>query len=282
MIQPGPEPDQPRYNVPGLERGLRLLCEFSRNEPVLTGAELARRVEAPRSTVFRLLMTLESMGFVERTEDGRAFRLGLAVLRLGFEYLASLGIAALAQPLIERLRDRSGRSANLVVRDGRDVVYIVRATSSSPFGSSVTVGTRFPAHATALGQLLLGDLNLPEMRTLYPEFRLARYGPKSPETVEALFDRVQRLRTQGWAVSEGGFEVGISAVAAPVLDVHQRVAAVIGVVIPSDRIEPAERKRLIELVCASARELSNLLESPTGAASEAGAQRAAPAGRRSG
>ena len=70
-----------RYNVPALERGLRMLCEFSREHRTLSAPELARRFDLPRSTVFRLLSTLENMGFLERAEGGRDYRLGLAVLR---------------------------------------------------------------------------------------------------------------------------------------------------------------------------------------------------------
>src|SRR5262245_20152814 len=161
--------DADRYTVPGLERGLRILCEFSRREPALTAPELARRLGVPRSTVFRLLVTLEQMGFVERTPDGRAHRLGLAVLRLGFEYMASLDIVALGRPLLERLRDDTAYAASLVVRDGRDIVYLQRAAPQSPFATTVTVGTRLPAHATVLGHVLLGDLTLSALRALYPE-----------------------------------------------------------------------------------------------------------------
>src|SRR5574343_62598 len=89
----------PSYIVPALERGLRLLSEFSRTERELTPPELARRLRLPRTTVFRLLTTLEALGFVQRSDDGRSFRLGMAVLRLGFEYLASLELTQLGQPL---------------------------------------------------------------------------------------------------------------------------------------------------------------------------------------
>ena len=279
MVDLAPAPDYSRYIVPGLERGLRMLCEFSRAEPVLTGAELARRVKAPRSTVFRLLMTLEAMGFVERTDDGRAYRLGLAVLRLGFEYLASLDIAGLAQPVVERIRDLSGRATNLVVRDGREIVYIQRAAPTSPLASSITVGTRLPAHATVLGQLLLSDLNLPALRALYPEPRLEQYGPATPTTVEALFDQAQRLRAQGYAVSEGGFEPYICTVAAPVLNARQQAVAVIGTVVPHSHMEPAERKRLIELVCDGAHQLSDLLDRSAGGPLDLAPVRALPVGQ---
>ena len=99
-----PEDVQEKYIVPGLERGLRLLCEFSHKDRVLSAPELARRLKVPRSTVFRLLTTLEVMGFIERVDGGRDFRLGMAVLRLGFEYLASLELTELGRPLLDRLR----------------------------------------------------------------------------------------------------------------------------------------------------------------------------------
>ncbi len=94
---------QDKYIVPGLERGLLLLCEFSRKDRTLTAPELARRLKLPRSTIFRLLTTLEAMGFV--TRNGNEYRLGMAVLRLGFEYLASLELTELGQPLLNRLCD---------------------------------------------------------------------------------------------------------------------------------------------------------------------------------
>ena len=76
-----PEDVQEKYIVPGLERGLRLLCEFSHKDRVLSAPELARRLKVPRSTVFRLLTTLEVMGFIERVDGGRDFRLGIEAHR---------------------------------------------------------------------------------------------------------------------------------------------------------------------------------------------------------
>ena len=161
-----------RYNVPALERGLRMLCEFSRENRTLSAPELARRFDLPRSTVFRLLTTLENMGFVERAEGGRDYRLGLAVLRLGFEYLASLELTQLGTPLLQRLCEELRTPCNLVVRDGRSIVYVAKVAPPTPFASSVTVGTRLPAHATVLGRILLEDLTLPQLRALYPEDKL--------------------------------------------------------------------------------------------------------------
>lgn len=251
--------DNDRYTVPGLERGLRILCEFSRREPTLTAPELARRLGVPRSTVFRLLVTLENMGFVERTEDGRAHRLGLAVLRLGFEYLASLGITELGRPILERMRDATGYTANLVVRDGRDIVYIQRAAAHSPFVSSVSIGTRLPAHATVLGQVLLGDLSLSQLRNLYPEAQLPRSSANAPASVDALFEMAQQARSRGHVLSEGFFEPHISTVAAPVHGENGHVVAAIGLTVPGGQIPSDQRAHLVAEVRAGATQLSTLL-----------------------
>ena len=96
-----------KYIVPALERGLRLLGEFGRDSRTLSAPELARRLDLPRSTVFRLINTLEAMGFVERLDSGNDYRLGMAVLRLGFEYLSSLELTELGQPVLARLITRA-------------------------------------------------------------------------------------------------------------------------------------------------------------------------------
>ncbi len=251
--------DADRYTVPGLERGLRMLCEFSRREPTLTAPELARRLGVPRSTVFRLLVTLETLGFVERTPDGRAYRLGLAVLRLGFEYMASLDIVELGRPLLERLRDDTGHAASLVVRDGRDIVYLQRSAPLSPFSTSVTVGTRLPAHATVLGHVLLGDLTLSELRALYPEAHLESAGPHTPADANALFDLAQQTRQRGYVLAEGFFEPHISTVAAPVFGDNGHVVAALGLTVPGARIPEDRQAALVATVRGAATQLSTLL-----------------------
>lgn len=249
-----------RYTVPGLERGLRLLCEFSRHEKYLSAPELAKRLAVPRSTVFRLLTTLERLGFVERSEGGRDYRLGMAVLRLGFEYLASLELTEIGRPLLERLRDEIDYSTVLVVRDGRSIVYVAKSTTPPPFVSTVNVGTRLPAHATVLGRVLLQDLTLPQLRELYPEEHLQVYSENTPHTVLDLFNLVQRDRERGYVQEEGFFERGIATVAAAVRDHSGRVVAALGATIPEPRIAVERLDSIVGHVRASAEELSRLLD----------------------
>ncbi|WP_321795747.1 IclR family transcriptional regulator [Caballeronia sp. J97] len=232
---------EPTYIVPGLERGLKILTEFSPREPVLGAPELSRRLGIPRTTVFRLLQTLESLGFLERADKDRNYRLGVAVLRLGFEYLSSLELTDLGLPIIEALRDATGLTSHILIRDGRDVVFVAKAQSHAPIFSSVkvNVGTRLPAHATTHGHVLMGDLSLDELRALYPEPHLERFTQSTPETVEELYERVKEDAERGYATSQSSFERGISVVTAPVRNDTGRIVAVITTTIPRPEIDAA-------------------------------------------
>jgi DNA-binding IclR family transcriptional regulator len=249
-------PDPDRYHVPALARGLELLARFTRRTPQLTGAELARDMGLPRASVFRMLHTLERAGFVERVGDSATYRLGLGVLRLGFEYLASMELTEIGHPVIMRLRDRTGCSAHLVVRDDREVVFVAKAAGASALFQSVQVGARLPAHATVLGRLLLADLDANALRNLYPEARLQRFTEQTPDTIDHLRSLIEADRARGWAMSEGGFETGISTIAAPVSQGGGRIAAVVSVTVPAQRVEPARARMLAEQVREAAAEIS--------------------------
>ncbi|WP_438332738.1 IclR family transcriptional regulator [Burkholderia pseudomallei] len=250
------------YVVPGLERGLRILAEFSPREPVLGAPELSKRLGIPRTTVFRLLQTLESLGFLERADKDRNYRLGVAVLRLGFEYLSSLELTDLGLPVIENLRDATGFTAHIVIRDGRDVVFVAKAQNAgNAFGSvRVNVGTRLPAHATTHGHVLMGDLSLAQLRALYPERALERVTKATPETVDALFDVIRDDARRGYGIGNSAFERDISVVTAPVRNEASRIVAVVTVTVPRPEIDAAlVAEGLVEKVVRAAAELSRRL-----------------------
>ena len=251
--------DEARYLVPGLARGLEILRLFSRDRRAIAPPEMAKELGIPRSTVFRLVQTLEQMGFLERTEGGHAYRLGVAVLGLGFEYLASLEITELARPVLEQLRDDTGLTTHLVIRDGRDVVIVFKAVGRSRFTSSVNVGTRLPAHATVLGRVMLADLSDAELKALYRGCRLDAFSAQTPTTIEALRALVRRDGQRGHALSESFFESGVSAIAAPVRDMSGRVVAAINVTITGEAAGPDRKPGLADQVMNAAGDLSRAL-----------------------
>ncbi|MEY3216803.1 MAG: hypothetical protein RLZZ280_1180 [Pseudomonadota bacterium] len=248
-----------RYTVPGLARGLQLLMQFNRDERELSGAELSRRMGLPRASVFRMLFTLEQSGFLERCPDGVSYKLGLAVLRLGFELLASMELTEVGRPVLEDLRDRSGFSAHLVVRDAREVVFIAKVAGSNAMFHSIQVGARLPAHATVLGRILLGDTDMKELAALYPDPALPAYTPKTPTHLQDLKALIDQDRARGYGVSMGGYETGISTIAAPVFNEQGRVAAAISISVPSQRIEDTALMPLVDMVKVAAAQMTERL-----------------------
>lgn len=250
---------QDRYIVPGLERGLRLLQLFTRENRVMTAPELVRQMGLPRSTVFRLLTTLETLGFIERVESSHSYRLGMPVLSLGFEYLASLELTELGTPLLQKLRDEIGCSCNLVVRNQQDIVYVAKVTAPTLFPSAATLGSRLPAHATVLGRIMLSDLTDLEFDALYPRPELDAVTPNTPICRETLRQMVREDAKRGYATATGFYEPSISSVAAPVRDHTRRIVAAVGAAIPANMLEQDQFGDLIQHVISSANELSRLL-----------------------
>lgn len=249
-----------RYVVPALERGLRILAEFNRQETVLGAPELARKLKLPRSTIFRLLSTLEGMGYLEKTASGREYRLGVAVLRLGFEYIASLDIVELSAGILQRLSAATGQSCSLVVRDGRSIVYVSRVVPPVIFSSNVSIGTRLPVHATAFGRILIQDLSLEEVKQLYPEPILERYSEVTPTTSEELYALAQEDKQRGYISSQGNFERNIASVVAPVKDQSGLTVAAIGLTFSSSKVDNnLDDGELAIKVQAAAKELSLML-----------------------
>lgn len=198
------EPAARPENVRALERGLAVIQAFDAEHPALTLSDAAKQTGLPRAVVRRFLYTLEDLGYV-RT-DGKTFSLRPKVLRLGYAYLASFGLPEIARMHLEDLVERIGQSAALAVLDGTEVVYVAQVRGSRLSAVSMRVGERFPAHATATGQVLLAG---------QPKDALDDH----PAELRAILDEV---RESGWAIRS---EDGLPAVAVPVCDRGQVVAA---------------------------------------------------------
>jgi len=225
-----------RYLVPALARGLALLECFGSGREELSLVELARGVGMTRSAAYRLVYTLAELGFLVRHPERKSYRLGPRVLSLGFAYLASQELAEMARPHLEALRDRTDCSAHLAVLDGTEIVYIARFADKKALTSRITVGTRFPAHATSMGRAILAQLTAEEVRRRYDGRTLARFSTTTPTTLKALQGVLEADRARGYVLSRSGFEAGIASVAAPVFDADGIAVAAINISTPESTL----------------------------------------------
>ncbi|TVR07573.1 MAG: IclR family transcriptional regulator [Salinarimonadaceae bacterium] len=245
------------YFVPGLQRGLRVLEIVAAAGRPLAIAEIANELGLSRSSVFRLIYTLRHMGFLHETENTRLVTLGPRVLNIGFAYLASKDIIELARPDLELLRDSTGVSAHLAIRDERDVLYLACVQTRSGFLSNMNVGSRVPAYASPMGWILLADLSASALHQLFLGQTFRPLTDQTPRDVASLAARISEALSNGYVVSRGVLEKGGSSVSAPIIDKSGKVVAAINISGPDSAFNLAEMEgRYRNEVVAAARHIS--------------------------
>ncbi|MEX2453087.1 MAG: IclR family transcriptional regulator [Rhodospirillaceae bacterium] len=258
----GGKPKEPGYIVPALERGLRLLQAFSRDEPVQSIGKLAKELGLPRATTFRLANTLEHLGFLIRDDETGEYRVGAAALKLGWNYLSGLELPEIAFPFLTRLRYRTDASVHMAVRDGREIVYVSRLPAQGALTSNIRVGARLPAHGTSMGRAILSDMEEDQFFALYAGMReLAPFSAETPRTVMQLRDLLLKdAKNDGVIVSRGFYEKGVVSIAAPVRDSGDMVVAAINITASIDKFsDTALEGYVLEEVLLAARQISMAL-----------------------
>jgi IclR family pca regulon transcriptional regulator len=215
-----------RQFVQSLERGLSVVRALSAPEPQ-TLSEVARVTGLTRAASRRFLLTLQQLGYVQ--SSGGRFSLTPQVLELGYAYLSSLTLPEVAQPHLERLADEVHESSSVSVLDGDDVVYVARVPTRRIMRVAISVGTRFPAHATSMGRVLLAALEPPALDAALARAHLRALTPETITDERELRAELDRVRAQGWALVDQELEAGLRSVAAPIHDSAGVVVAAINV-----------------------------------------------------
>ena len=224
--EPG-EPALADHHVQSLARGLSVIRAFGADRPEQTLSDVARVVGLSRSAARRFLLTLVDLGYV-RT-NGKTFALTPQVLELGYAYLSSLTLPTIAQPHLEALVKTTHESSSLAVLDGTDIVYVARVQAKRIMSVDIRVGTRFPAYATSMGRALLAGLDGEALDEQLRSATLSAYTPRTVRSVEELSDRLDEVRSLGYAVVDQELEQGLRSVAAPVRDPQGRTVAAVNV-----------------------------------------------------
>ena len=210
--------------VQSFARGLEVIRSFSAQSPRQTLTEVAGRTGFTRAGARRILLTLQTLGYVE--SDGKLFRLTPRMLDLGFAYLSSLPIWNLAEPVMEALVDEVKESCSAAVLDGTDIVYVLRVPTHKIMSISLGVGSRLPAYCTSMGRMLLSALPPDEMMKVLQASDLAARTRYTVTDMDEMATRIAQVRKQGWSLVNQELEEGLVSIAAPITDrAGQTVAA---------------------------------------------------------
>jgi IclR family pca regulon transcriptional regulator len=214
---PTPKPRQTdRDFVASLDRGLRILSAFERDEPELTLSEVAQKTGLTPATARRFLLTLKSLGYVGM--NGRRFVLRPKVLDLAYSYLDSMNVDEALQPYLRELVQRTGDSSSVTVLEGTEIVYIANASVRRVVRLGAGVGSRFPAYPTAMGRVLLAHLPKEKLDAFFANQKFEMITEFTETNPDKIRKHLDKIRADGYGVVQDELEVGLVSLAVPLKD----------------------------------------------------------------
>ncbi|CCB73410.1 MULTISPECIES: IclR family transcriptional regulator domain-containing protein [Streptomycetaceae] len=226
--------------VESLARGLAVLTVFGQGHAALPLTTLAEAAGLPRATARRALITFEHLGYV--AHDGRLYRPTARLLELGYPQLSGVTLPRIAQPHLAALAARVHDSASMAVLDGDDIRYVARVPTVRIMTVNITVGTRFPAYATAMGRVLLAGLPAAERAARLGGTALPALTPHTVTDPARLATVLDRAANDGFALADEELEEGLRSIAVPVRDRAGRTVAAVNVSMHASRRGPGQAR----------------------------------------
>jgi len=215
------------YHTRAVTRALHILTSFTVNDLELSVADLHDKLGIHKSTLVRLLKCMAEEGFIEQNPETDKYRLGIKTFEIGSLYYRSRmkHIEAIARPFMQQLVDQFSISANLAIREGREIVYIEAVEPrGSPLRVAYSTGDRFGVHHTALGKAIIAYLPSDELKDLLKN-GLSALTPRTITTVEGLVEELEKVRRRGFAVDNEESLPGLRCVGAAIWDSDGVVAS---------------------------------------------------------
>ncbi len=232
-------------------KGLELLGDGE-----LRLVELSTQTGEHKSTIQRLLATLQARGFVRQDEVTKRYSLGLMFLQLASATLADMDLRDAAREPMQRLGELSGETIHLGVYDEPHVVYVDKIESVYPVRMYSRIGARADSHCTGVGKAIVAFLEGSEFESYLQKASFERFTPRTITTADGLCGELARVRARGYALDLQEHEEGVRCVAAPIFGFDGRVAGAVSVTAPAFRRGEAAIEELAPAVVEAGCETS--------------------------
>ncbi|SJM47733.1 Pca regulon regulatory protein PcaR [Actinomycetales bacterium JB111] len=227
-----------REAMGGLAKGLAILELFGPELPRLTVAEAARGTGLSPASARRCLLTLEESGYV--THDGKFFRPAPRLVRLGSSFLETSDLPGLATPCVDRARDDLDESVSVAIQDDSYVVFVARAEVRRIVAAGVRLGARLPVLSSASGRVLLAAQPPEATEALLANWSPTRSTPATLDTPDAIRERIDRAREDGYSMTDEELESGMRTLSVPVVDSRGTTRAAMSVAAFTSRATVAD------------------------------------------
>lgn len=240
-------------------RALLVLDYLARAQHPPTLAQLAQRLDMPKTTLMRLLAAMQRAGFVAATPAEHGFVPGPQATALALATLRASAFTRACRAVLAQLVGKLGETCNLTAPDGDQVIYMERVETAEPLRLFFAVGSHVPMHCTASGKLFLASMSRLERGRVLARLPLTRNTPRTLTDPSRLEDELQRLSTRGIGIDNEEFVRGMSAVAVPVRDAQDRVVAAVACHAPTARLMLDDLLRAVPVLQGAAQSMTAVL-----------------------
>lgn len=215
-----------RYWVPALERADLILTLIAYEPACYRLIDLSKQLGVNKSSMFTLLHTMESLGWLVREKDD-TYSLGSTFGAMGAAYFRQFNLLKFFHMEAPASAQRVGETIQLAILEGRDIIYLAKEESPAPIRVATDPGMRFPAHATSLGKALLTQFSYEQIKDLFPEPQLEAKTPYTITQPDQLWSQIQQIYEQGYAIDEQEAVPGFFCIAAPILNHRNQITAAV-------------------------------------------------------
>jgi len=248
-----------RYLINSILRACGMLKRLSGDRGAFKLSELAGLLHLDRSTAYRILLSLEKCGMVERNDKTGEYSLGLGAFEIGSAYLRRVDLVEAAKPIMADLAQRVQETVHLAVLSETEILYLDKVDSPRSVGVISKLGQRGPVYCTALGKVLLANLPPQDRVRILGQIRFQAFTSRTLTSQKKLARELSQVRKQGYALDCREIEEDVECIAAPVRDHLGNVVAALSVSGPQKKISVPLQERVVSEVRKAASGISSRL-----------------------
>jgi len=241
-----------RYLINSILRASNVLRCFLGEKSHFKISELARQLELDRSTTYRILLSLEKCGLVEKDQKTGEYSLGLSTFEIGNTYLRRMDFIKVSNPIMTELALKVQETIHLAVLSDTEIVYVDKVDSPRTLGVMSKIGQRAPVYCTALGKVLLAFQPENEQSRIIRKMRLTPLTPRTITSKEKLVEELKAIRKQGYSLDHREIEGEVECIGAPIRDHLGNVIAALSISGPQRKIGTPQEKQFISQVIEAA------------------------------
>lgn len=244
-----------RYLLSSLNNALKIL-DLLNEKPQLGTAEISRELDIGKTSVFKMLYTLEKNNYVTKGENSK-YNLSIKFANFGNKVLDRIDLVSVVKPYLKELTKKYKETTHMaILSQDFNTIFLYKETSNSTFQMASNIGVKLPAYNTATGKVLLADLSETTLEEFFEKVELKKFTEKTITDKEKLKKELKQIRAKGFAVDNEESEEGLMCFAAPIKDIKNDTAAAISISGPAFRMKE-NKKELIKSIIKVSKEISS-------------------------